>query len=350
MKHHEREFFISMIRFGGLYVEKDNLTLLVKPLTIEQSYKASIIYNKAYEQATIDEIMSEDEINDWMLHNGLWSKIHENKTEGFKKDLEKLKIEIYNNRNDSKLRERIRLYIRAGEKQLSEHLREKSIYYQNSREGYALSEKISWIIKNSTYCDDKLYDFKDISLSYVVDEWQSSVLSESIIRELAREEPWKSLWSIKSNGVKKLFYNEDNQELTLNQKNLVIWSQIYDNIQESMDCPNDDVIKDDDLLDGWFLIQAKKREKEKLEKDFENETKNEKIKNAGEVYVVVNPNDKDAINKVESMNDPISKIIKKQRLDVINKKGGAYQHDFPDEKQKMQMQITNQARNNFRGG
>jgi hypothetical protein len=350
MKHHEREFFISMIRFGGLYIEKDNLTLLVKPLTIEQSYKASIIYNKAYEQAIIDEIMSEDEINDWMLQNGLWSKVHDNKTEGLKKDLEKLKIEIYNNRNDSKLRERIRLYIRAGEKQMLEHLREKSIYYQNSREGYALSEKISWIIKNSTYCDDKLYDFKDVSLSYIVDEWQSSVLSEGIIRELAREEPWKSLWSIKSNGIKKLFYNEDNQELTLNQKNLVIWSQIYDNIQESMDCPNDDVIKDDDLLDGWFLIQAKKREKEKLEKDFESGTRNDKIKNAGEVYVVVDPNDKDSISKVDSMNDSVSQLIKKQRFEVINQKNGAYQHDFADEKQKMQMQITNQMRNNVKGG
>ena len=41
-----------------------------------------------------------------------------------------------------------------------------------------------------------------------------------------------------------------------------------------MDCPTDDVIKDDDLLDGWFVIQAKKREKDRLEKEFEEKNKN----------------------------------------------------------------------------
>ncbi len=349
MKHHEREFFISMIRFGSLYIDKDDITLIVKPPTIEQNYQASLIYNKAYEQAMIDEILSEDEINQWMIETGLWTQKHEEKTDGLKKDLEKLKIEIYNHRDDEKLRERIRIYIRAGEKQLSEHLREKNSYYQNSREGYALSEKVSWIIKNTTYCNNTMYDFRDISLSYIVDEWHNSVLSESQIRELAREEPWKSLWSIKGN-VNRLFVNDSNQELTLNQKNLVIWSQIYDNIQESIDCPNDNVIKDDDMLDGWFLTQSKKREKEKLEKDFESKQANEKIKNSSEVYIMANPNDPNGIQKINALNDQFGNNIKQQRMQVIKEKGFARQHDFADEKQKMQMQITNMRRNHFKGG
>lgn len=351
MKHHEREFFICMIRSGKVYVEKDDITLIINPPTIDQSFEASIVYDKAYKQAMIDGIMSEDEISEWMLESGLWSYEKEKKSEGFKQDLEKLKIEIYNNRSDSKLREKIRLYIRAGEKQYAEHLREKTQYYQNSREGYALSEKVSWIIKNCTYKNNKLYDFKDISLSYVIDEWQNSILSESIIRELAREEPWKSLWSIRENVGIKLFNINDNQELTPNQKHLITWSQVYDNIQESMDCPTEDVIKDDDLLDGWFITQSKKREKERLEKDFENKTQNEKIKNASEVYVIADTNDPNSINKINELNDVHSKAIKKQRLEVITQKGGvARQHDFLDEKRKMQMDVTNMMRNNIKGG
>ena len=42
---------------------------------------------------------------------------------------------------------------------------------------------------------------------------------------------------------------------------------MYDNIQESMDCPTEDVINDDDMLDGWFIVQNRKREKDKKEKD-----------------------------------------------------------------------------------
>lgn len=340
-----------MIRSGKVFIEKDDIKLFVYPPTIDQSFEASIIYDQAYKQAIIDGIMDEEEINEWMMNNGLWSHEKEEQSEGYKKDLEKLKIEIYNNRNDAKLRERIRLYIRAGEKQFAEHLRNKNQYYQNSREGYALSEKMTWIIKNCTYHNQQLYDFKDVSLNYVVDEWQSSILSESIIRELAREEPWKSLWSIRNNGNIKLFNNVDGYELTPNQRHIIIWSQVYDNIQESLDCPIDEVIKDDDLLDGWFIIQSKKREKERLEKDFEANTKNDKIKNANEVYIVAQPNDKKSIEKINALNDPFSASIKKQRLEVIKQRGGnARQHDFFDEKQKMQMEVTNTMRNNLKGG
>ena len=350
MKHHEREFFISTIRSGKVFIEHNDIFLIIKPLTIDQNVQASIIYDKAYKQAMVDGIMSEDQISDWMYESGLWHPVDDEKIEVVKKDIEKLKIEIYNNRNDNKLRERIRLYIRAAEKQLAIQSREKNTYYQNTREGYALSEKISWIIKNTTYCENELYDFKDISLSYIVDEWQSSILSESVIRELAREEPWKSLWSIRENAKIKLISNSDNEELTANQKHLIVWSQIYDNIQESMDCPTDEVIKDDDLLDGWFIVQSKKREKERLEKEFENKNTNEKIKNSSEVYVMVDPNNKQSLERVNALNDPIANAIKKQRSQVIKMKGAAYQHDFPDEKQKLQIQATNSMRSSIKGG
>lgn len=340
-----------MIRSGKVYIEKGDIFLIIKPLTIDQNFEASLIYDKAYKQAMIDGIMSEDEINEWMLNNGLWTDSDEKKIEGYRQDLEKLKIEIYNNRNDSKLRERIRLYIRAGEKQLSNHLKNKGLYYQNSREGYALSEKISWIIKNTTYHNNKIYKYKHMSLSYVIDEWQNSILSESIIRDLAREEPWKSLWSIKNNANVKLFSNKDDEELTANQKHITIWSQIYDNIQESLECPTDSVIKDDDILDGWFITQSKKREQERLEKEFDNKNTNDKIKKASEVYVVANPNDPNAIQNIENMNSNYAKMIKQQRFDVIEKRGGhARQHDFIDEKQKMQIQSTNMMRTHIKGG
>jgi len=350
MKQHEREFFIAMIRSGNTYIESDNISLLIKPITIEQNAQANLIYNKAYKQAMIDEIMSEDEIEEWMYQSNLWTRGDEEKTEGLKNDLEKLKIEIYNHRNDSKLREKIRIYLRAGEKQIADHLRNKGVYYQNSREGYALSEKIAWIIKHTTYKSGALYDFSQLSLNYVVDEWHSSVLSENQIRELAREEPWKSIWSIKDSSPVKLFNNREDQELTNNQKQLILWSQIYDNIQESMDCPTDDVIKDDDVLDGWFIIQSKKREKERAEKEFEEKNKNSKIKNSNEVYVMVNPNDKSSIENVDKLNNPIAKNIRKQRSEVVKTKGLAYQHDFADEKQKLQIQATNAMRNNIKGG
>lgn len=347
MQYHEREFFISLIRSSKVILFDKNIKLEIRPLTISQSLEANYIYKQAFENSYIDDLMTEYEMKEWMDKNGLWTIEEENKAEMLKKDLEKLKIEIYQKRHEAKTREQIRKYLRACEKHLGMHLKEKGTYFENTREGYALSEKVSWIIKNTTYHNNELYDFKDIPLNYVTQEWQNSILSETIIRELAREEPWKSLWSIRTNGSIKLYDLESNEELTQNQKHLILWSQIYDNIQESMECPHENVIKDDDLLDGWFILQSQKRMAEKLEQELEHELKNEKIKNSSEVFVVTR--DKDNQRRINSMNDPVAQAIKRQREELIKQKGEVREQDLPDQKLELQILKNNAEKDHLKG-
>ena len=348
MKQHEREFFVAMIRTGNTFIKTDDCSLVIKPLTIDQAYEAAEIYSQAYQQAYIDGMMSEAEMDEWMRSNDLWTEEDDEKSEGFKKDLERLKIEIYNARNNETLRDRIRLYLRAGESQFGQHLSKKHVYHQNTAEGYATTEKVAWSIKNSTFLDGELYDFSNHTLAYVVEEWQAAFLVDSQIRELARNEPWKSLWVVKDNTNIKLFNNPSNSELTYNQKNLIIWSQMYDNIQESLDCPSKDVIEDDDMLDGWFIVQSKKREQEKAEQELNESTKNSKIKNASEVFVMANSK-KDA-DRINSVNTIHSQVIKKQREGMVKQRGTVNDHDFIDQRQKIKMEQTNMFRGNIKGG
>ena len=142
--------------------------------------------------------------------------------------------------------------------------------------------------------------------------------------------------------------NNDDQELTYNQKNLIIWSQMYDNIQESMDCPSKDVIEDDDMLDGWFIIQAQKRDKENAQKEVDGLVRNEKIKNSSEVFVVAQSEEHaEQINKANNFHGT---VIKKQRENFIKKAGVAEDHNFPDQKLQIQAQQNNEYRNKFKGG
>ena len=325
MNHHEREFFICKIRTGKTYLPNG---LIVHPFTSEQNVEACIVYNNALEQAFDDQIMTEEETESWMLEHGLWSEENEERVKGLQKDLEKLKVEIYKSRNNIDLVERIRKYIRAGEKQLKEELEVKNSYNQNTCEGIAHTEKLEYLIENSTYKDNELYDFEDIGINEVLFHWHKSLLTEKQCRELARTEPWKSLWNTYEKSGVKLFFNKDNEDITYNQKTLTMWSQMYDNIQESMDCPTKEVIADDDMLDGWFIVQAEKREQEKAENEFDNNT-NEKIKNADEVFVITrNQREKD---RVENMNTLNSKMVKKQRAAALKEKGSIQQHEFTDE-------------------
>ena len=340
MKHHEREFLVSMIRCGKVFIISNNTNLEVRPPTLEQSFQSCLIYKEAYEKAYSEEIMTEEDMNFWMTENELWTPNDDKKEEGIKKDIERLKVEIYNSRSDEQLSKKIRVYIRAAETQLSLHIHKKHIYYQNTCEGVASSEKLAWIIKHTTFKDNKLYQFEDLSLQYVVDEWQNNFVSDSKCRELARTDPWKSLWIIKDNYI-NLFANPPNTELTYNQKSLLVWSKMYDNIQESLDCPDKNVIEDDDMLDGWFILQSKKREKERLERELDGDIKNDKIKNASEVYMITK--DQNKMKQIDTLNGPVGNMIKNQRNKFIQSKGSVLEQELPDQKQNIQMMATKKS-------
>lgn len=335
MKQHEREFFISLIRSGKIIVKSDKVILEIRPLTFDQILESCQIFNEAFEKAYIDEMMDEEQMHQWMIEHGIWNEEDDEKIQGLRKDIDRLKVEIYNARYNDALKDKIRLYIRAGEKQLSEQLNKKHLYYQNTCEGYATNEKIQWVLKNTTYIKntDVLYDFSDFSIVYLIDEFQNQTITENKIRELARSDPWRSLWIIHEKGQLKLFNNPPNTDLTYNQKNLVVWSQMYDNINESIDCPSKEVIEDDDMLDGWFILQSKKRETQNAEQEFNKSVKSDKIKNASEVFVMAG--NKTQKNRIESMNDINAQNIKKQREALIKSQGSVTQDKFQDEKMKI---------------
>jgi len=129
MNHHDREFFIYKIRSGKVFLKN---RILIKPPSVDLSVESCLVYEKAYEEAFDDEVMTESEMLDWMIEHDLWGEENETKIEGLKKDLERLKEEIYNNRNNPEMVSQIRQYLRAGEKQLKQQLDIKGSYYQNT--------------------------------------------------------------------------------------------------------------------------------------------------------------------------------------------------------------------------
>ena len=130
------------------------------------------------------------------------------------------------------------------------------------------------------------------------------------------------------------------QCLLIKAENLIIWSKMYDSVNESPDSPSETVIKDDYMLDGWFIVQRKKREKQQSEREFEQT--NQKIAAAGEVYIMANSAEQR--DKINNLNDTTSKMIKKQRMATLKAKGSATQDQFKD----AQLDRSNQSHQQFR--
>lgn len=345
MKQHDREYFISRIRCGYYTFKENGITLKIYTPTLEDEYEINEVYRDAYERAMYDDFKTEDEMIEWMREKELWTQEDDDKIEGLKKDLERLKVEIFNARNNETLREKIRMYIRAGEKQLTKQSEKKNAFQMNTCEGVALLEKSIALLKRCTFLNGQLYNFESIQVDEVLSKYYAAVFSDAEIRELSRSEPWRSLWILNETNTFNLF-NNGGRCLSIDQRNLLIWSKMYDNVQESLDCPSEDVIEDDDMLDGWFIVQRKKREKERAESEMENTIKNDKIKNSSEIYMVAQTQ-KDA-ERINNMNDITGKVVKQQRFNVIKNKGEASQIDFQDERLKLSQQSNNMFKDKFR--
>ena len=184
------------------------------------------------------------------------------------------------------------------------------------------------------------YDFDDdVPMEFIIKLYGMQVLSEKSVRELARSEPWRSTWILKESEAFNLF-NDKGAQLTTDQRGLLIWSKMYDNVYDSMECPSDDVIDDDDMLDGWMIIQKRNRDKDRVEREIDQSTQNSKIANSDEIFIMTdNKTDADKINDSNTFH---AQKVKQQRANVIKQKGSAVDLDFQDQQLKMR-QRTNEA-------
>lgn len=344
MEQHEREYFISRIRSGKYNIDIFGKRATVLTPTIEQEFDINQAYQDCYYESINNGVKTQEEMHQWILERGLWTPEEELKIETIKSDIDKLRLEIYKALNDQRKKEAIRLYLRAAEKELNKCYQKKEKYFVNTCEGLAAIEKIHEFIKLCTFIDGKPCDFNEYSLEHVSNLYYSQILKERQVRELARTEPWKTVWVLHQSNSLRLFANVD-RELSIDQKNILIWSKMYDNVHESMDAPPEFVIKDDDMLDGWFIMQKQKRDEEKQNTNIDNAL-NPNVASKEEIFLMAN--NKEDAKRINDMNSTNAKMIKIQRQKVINQKGEAGQLDFKDERIKISEQSNKQFKGKFR--
>ena len=344
MKQHEREYFVARIRSGIYKLDFGETKLKIVPPTLEQDLEIQETYLEAYRQAEKDGFLTHEDMLESMKERGLWSDEEEEKIKGLEKDIDRLKVELFQNRNNEHMIARIRLYLEAGKKQLNDQYSKKSLNYENTCEGIAQVKRVSKLISLTCLRQDtgEPYDFEEIPIEYVMKLYGVQVLSEKSSREIARKEPWRSSWTLRESY--ELFENK--KQLNVDQRNLIVWSKMYDSVQESMDCPSDDVVDDDDMLDGWFILQKKKRDQEKVNSEIQQSTQNAKIANSDEIFVMAD-SQKQA-NKINNSNTYHIQQVKKQRTAVIKQKGTATDLDFQDQQLKMRQQSNEMFKGKFR--
>ena len=322
---------------GRLHFSRGDLFLYIADPdanTINESYN---IYDSVYSDAMASDNYVESEINAMLMSQGNWTPNEEQEKESIQNEIKRLKVYAYENYYKRRELFKAKTLIQKNEDKIFELESRKNQLRRQSCEGLAEEERRMWTITNSVYnMDGSKYNFEDKDSEITEDDIIAFTLSNGItqvqIRDIAKNDPWRTMWmtSTKSGDL----FNKPSTQLTEYQLALCQYSIMYDNVYQNMECPPDEVIMDDDCLDGWFIVERKKQKEQKREKNSRSLLSgNPKIMNAQERYIMVDG--AESAKRVYDMNSGRSKEIMKQRFNTIDEKGRAKQGNFEDVKQEV---------------
>jgi hypothetical protein len=277
----------------------------------------------------------------FMLEQNLWSISQEERLNQIPYEIEDLKVELFNatfrSIDKEKFRERITLLRSEFEtlykqRHRFDHLtatgvaslaKTKYITGCSLRKNGKRILKGNWWTKSENLIDRCLYFISE------------NRITDIQFRELSRSEPWRSYWTARRSGI-KLF---NNKFFTDEQLSLVTWTGVYDNIYKHPECPSNTVIEDDDALDGWMIVQKRKRKEDENKRGVDQLIKNPKIKNSQEIFIVAQtPQD---AAKIDSLNNAAAAIAKAQKFATVKQKGIVDEVNMPDVRLRVQMEMNN---------
>jgi len=342
----DRRHLTAKIISGIVFVDYKNQSFIINEAEPTEKYIAETIYSKHFFKALEQGIMTEDDLVLEMIKAGLWNAENENRLDELPKQIEDIKVDLYNAYANFSATERIRKALDKTKSEFSELMSKKGIYRKESAEGSAESMKTRYLITANvtdengerTWAASEALS-QDAGLSDVIMmSYLSTRVSEEKIRELSRNEPWRSVWN--TGKAEHSLFGKPATNVTGEQQKIIAWSRVYDNIYESPECPPDDVLEDDDMLDGWLILQSRKRKQNK------NRNTSEKSTNVkgNEVFFVAD-NKKDA-QRIYDLNDSQSRKTIQQRDKQI---GGAGKSGLDASKTfDAQLELTSMATQQFK--
>lgn len=333
-----QEILLYQILSGKVVCNVFGNTIHVNTPTPEHKMVAKQIYLDTMYESELDGVLTEDEMYKFIISYGFWSIEEESELETAATRIDGIKEEMYKNyaAYKSVQVEKLRTSLNKARIRAGMLFQKKHAYDIYTCTGLASIYQLQYLLsKNAFYEDGKpAIDIDNIFMQQLSEQYVLNRPNDNEIRQLSKFELWKSIWH-SSKGSTSVFGVAASQ-LSDEQRNLISWSRLYDNINESMEPPTKEVLDDDDLLDGWLIIQHKKRENEKGGGDSSSYAN--RHGGAQEIFVPVETTE-DA-RRVNSMNDIEGNITKKQRENLIKKYGRIEEQNLPDAQQKMLMQAT----------
>lgn len=316
------QLLIYRISLGKLIFEYQNQKYCFIHASPELKYEAELIYNSVIEENLFDPWIRKESIPMFLKKMDIWEEEDDKLLKQTEKKLENTKVLLYQNRlNKSKITN-IKKDIENLKNNINKLFATKHSFDYITLEEYANGKKNEFLYVNSIrYLNtNKLVFNKNLNKVYynhfieITNEIMNYFITVEQYKKIARSEIWKTMW----NGNKYNVFHRSAFELTDEQKSLLNISAMYDRIYEHPEAPEENIIEDDDMLEGWMIYQKRKSE----ESNKENKTQDILTKhgNAKEVYVVGDREDLDSIHSLNSTQS--AQILNQRKQQILTSKEG----------------------------
>lgn len=320
------------------FVYHDNIYYYKYP-TSDLKLQSSLIYEEFYDKIKYDNLIQEDidfYLQDYDIADLSLKKFLDDKY----KQLDNIKVDLYKNFWKTKESKNLRNKLKTVRKTIQDT--ENQLHYLDSlTTEYLCSQRQNEFLFINGIFDKNhalVFDYDHLE---TVDEHifngmigmiNSKLLKAVDFRLIARSPEWRSLWNIKNHNL----FSDPIIEWSEEQKSLVSFSQMYDNIYQHMECPDDKIIEDDDALDGWSIYQNKKMEQEKKKRGVDSVV--DKHKDAQEIFMVAS--DAKEFEQIMDLNDTEALNRQKSKFDFVNKHGQAREDMLPDVRADIRQQYA----------
>jgi hypothetical protein len=335
------EKVLNRIIQGRLRLRLGDLVLFIEEPCKDIIERSFDIYEDARKTAFYSGVYIKQEVLEILLEHDMWTPLDDKEADRLEKEIENLKVEAFQSFVQKSKLAAIKRSIRNKERQITKLKFKKHQFDHVTCSGLANFARKCWIIQNTTKTElGESYDFKEISISSLLEIVADQEIQVETFRKIARTQPFRGMWNL-SKKTGDLFGGSA-IDVDKNKLALISYAQMYDSVYENPESPKEEVIEDDDCLDGWFIQQRRKHEKDKKQSQIESMISNEKVANSDEIFLMAS--NKEDIENIYSLNDIQSRSKVRNRQSQIESEDKQISFtEFHDVKQDLYIQARNEG-------
>jgi|GEM_PF-2953113 len=339
MNSQDRQRLVRRILNGYLYTDVyfKQVPYKVKFVDPSPEILSEIDYEIDKINKDAEDLMSLEESYEILTKEGQWSDNQDIELDKLKIDMKLLnsrllqcKFKLIEKRNIESIIEKRKVRIIDLEEK-------KNALYNNTKEHFLDHSFKKLLISRITHgLSVETMRLSGMLETLIVCYYKDNFISEKVIRELARSDPWRIFWITSKTTSTPLFRNPVG-DMTDLQYILVSWSRIYDYAFEHSESPGDDIINNDIEFDAWYQSECDKSKQR--QKTVSSGISNGKF-STSELFI---PADIEGAQKVYELNDPVTRKKIKNRQKIIEKEQYIAEGDLPDVRKEIMMHANKMA-------